>query len=351
MTGVHERCAARSPGASARHDASSDPMKALAYVHAHDLEHFAITEMDQPPPEPRPHDLVVEVRAFSTNPVDYKVRSSRSGTPDAPVILGWDGAGVVTALGSDAKGFSVRDDVYFAGDLARAGTYAEQVAVDARLVARKPTRLDFAEAAALPLTSLTAWEALVDLGAAGNVLVMGGAGGVGSVALQILKATTSAQVIATASRPETVAWCRELGADHVIDHRRSLEPQLAHLGIRELDFVFSTNGTDAMLPQITSLLRPFGHLALIDDPAVLDIAPLKRKSLTVSWELMFTKSLFGRFLESQGAILADVAALVDAGKVRSTQRTVLRGFTAANVRRAHELLEAGTSIGKIVVAR
>jgi NADPH:quinone reductase len=326
-------------------------MKALAYIRAHSLRDFSIEEMDRPPPQPRAHDLVVEVRAFSTNPVDYKVRSSRSGTPDAPVVLGWDGAGVVTALGSDAKGFSVGDDVYFAGDLTRAGTYAEQVAVDARLVARKPARLDFAEAAALPLTSLTAWEALVDHGAAGNVLVIGGAGGVGSIAIQILKAATSAQVIATASRPETIAWCRELGADHVIDHRRSLEPQLADLSIREVDFVFSTNGTDAMLPQITSLLRPFGHLALIDDPAVLDIAPLKRKSLTVSWELMFTKSLFGHRPESQGEILAKVAALVDAGKVRSTQRTILQGFSAANVRRAHELLEATSTIGKIVLAR
>lgn len=205
-------------------------MRALAYVRAHGLKDFAIEEMELPSPQPRPHDLVVEVRAFSTNPVDYKVRSSRSGTADAPVVLGWDGAGLVTTLGSEAKGFSVGDEVYFAGDLARPGPYAEQVAVDARLVARKPTRLDFAEAAALPLTSLTAWEALVDRGAAGSVLVIGGADGVGSIAIQLLKAAMPVHVIATASRPETAAWCRELGADHVIDHRRDLGPQLEELG-------------------------------------------------------------------------------------------------------------------------
>jgi zinc-binding alcohol dehydrogenase family protein len=326
-------------------------MKALAYVQAHRLESFAIHEVDLPPPEPRPNDLVVEVRAFSANPVDYKVRSSRSGTPAAPVVLGWDGAGVVTALGPEAKGFSVGDAVYFAGDMNRAGTYAEQVAVDARLVARKPARLDFPDAAALPLASLTAWEATIDRGATGSVLVIAGAGGVGSIAIQLLKALTSARVIATASRPETVAWCRELGANDVIDHKKSLEPQLEAIGVREVDFVFSTNRTAPLLPEITAILRPFGHLALIDDPDGLEIGPLKRKSLTVSWEFMFTKSLFGHRMESQGEILAKVAALVDGGKVRSTQRTLLGGFSAANVRKAHEILQSGTSIGKIVVAR
>ena len=191
----------------------------------------------------------------------------------------------------------------------------------------------------------------MDRAAAGNVLVIGGAGGVGSVAIQLLKAATPARVIATASRPETVAWCRDMGADDVIDHRRELAPQLADVGAREVDFVFSTNRTDAMLPQIASILRPFGHLALIDDPQVFDIASLKRKSLTVSWELMFTKSLFGHRPESQGEILAKVGALVDAGKVRSTGRTVLHGFSPENVRRAHELLEAGKSVGKIVLVR
>jgi zinc-binding alcohol dehydrogenase family protein len=326
-------------------------MKALAYVHAHALADFAIREVDIPAPAPRPHDLVVDVRAFSANPVDYKVRTSRSGTPESPIVLGWDGAGVVTSVGAEARGFAVGDEVYFAGDLTRAGTYAEQVAVDSRLVARKPATLDFARAAALPLTSLTAWEGLVDRGVSGTVLVIGGAGGVGSTAIQLLKTATSARVVATASRPETIAWCRELGADDVIDHRRVLDEQLAAIGLREVDVVFSTSHTDAQLPQITAVLRPFGHLVLIDDPPTFDIAPLKRKSLTISWELMFTKSLYGHRLESQGEILARVAALVDSGKLRSTLRTHLHGFSAENVRTAHQLLEAGTAIGKIVISR
>lgn len=318
-------------------------MKALAFTKPHAFDAFAITEHELPRPTLRPDDILVDVRAFSANPVDYKVRSSR--TADAPVVLGWDGAGVVVEVGPAARGFAVGDEVYFAGDLTRAGTYAELVAVDARLVATKPRSLSFAEAAALPLTSLTAWEALIDHGARGTVLVVGGAGGVGSMAIQLL-ATTDAKIVATASRPETTAWCKELGAHEVIDHRKPLAAQ-----VRDVDFVFGTTHTAELLPQLVEVLRPFGALALIDDPPALDIVPLKRKALTVHWELMFTKSLYGVELASQGEILAKIAALVDAGRVRSTLRTKLAGFTAENVRHAHALLESGTAIGKIVVER
>lgn len=318
-------------------------MKALAYVTAHPLSAFSIDLVEVPAPSLRPHDVLVEVRAFSVNPVDYKVRSSRTGTADAPVILGWDGAGIVRAVGPEAT-FAVGDEVYFAGDLTRAGTYAEQVAVDSRLIARKPTSLSFAEAAALPLTALTAWEALIARRPRGNVLVVGGAGGVGSIAIQLLKAKTDARVFATASRPETIAWVRELGADVVVDHR-------APLKLDPIDHVFSTTHTQSLLPQLVEVLRPFGSLALIDDPPSLDIVSLKRKSLSVHWELMFTKSLYNVDLASQGEILAEVAALVDAGKLRTTLRTHLEGFTPANVRAAHELQESGTAIGKTVISR
>jgi len=326
-------------------------MKALAYVAAHPLSGFAIRETELPTPALRPHDLLVEVRAFATNPADCKIRGTRSGTPQAPVVLGWDAAGVVVGVGPEAAGFAVGDEVYFAGDLTRAGCYAELVAVDARLVAHKPARLDFAEAAALPLTSLTAWESVIDRGARGTVLVIGGAGGVGSIAIQLLKAVSNARVVATASRPETIAWCKELGADHTIDHRGDLEGQLAAIGIPAVDFVLSTQHTEPLLPQITQVLRPFGELALIDDPRSLDIVPLKRKSLTVHWEFMFTRSMFGHAMASQGEILAKVAALIDARAVRSTMRTRLHGFTAAHVADAHAAHEAGTAIGKIVIAR
>ena len=326
-------------------------MKAFCYDQAHPLDAFALTLRDLPDPVPGALDLLVSVRAFAVNPVDYKIRSTRSGSDGAPVILGWDAAGVVEAVGADVTGFSPGDEVYYAGNLMRAGSYATKQIVDHRRVAHKPASLDFADAAALPLTALTAHEAMLERGIAyddaSTVLIIGGAGGVGSMAIQLMKALTPARIIATASRPETIAWAKGMGADDVIG--RALVDELAALGVRDLHAIFSTTHTDAYLPVIPSLLRAFGHLMVIDDPATLDIKPFKQKALSVHWEFMFAKSLNKYHPQEQGAMLAKLAALVDEGKVRST-RTQTLAATADNLREAHRALEAGEVIGKIVMA-
>lgn len=326
-------------------------MKAFCYDQAHALDQFALTLRDLPDPVPGPLDLLVSVRAFAVNPVDYKIRSTRSASDGAPVILGWDAAGVVEAVGADVTGFAPGDAVYYAGNLMRAGSYATKQIVDHRLVAHKPASLDFADAAALPLTALTAYEAMLERGIhyddVSDVLIIGGAGGVGSMAIQLMKALTPARVIATASRPETIAWAKAMGADDVIG--RALVDELAALGVRDLHAIFSTTHTDAYLPVIPSLLRAFGHLMVIDDPATLDIKPFKQKALSVHWEFMFAKSLNDHHPQEQGAMLAKLAALVEDGKVRST-RTQTLAATADNLREAHRALEAGEVIGKIVMA-
>lgn len=329
-------------------------MKACGYLSAHRLSEFAITEMDVPDPVPRDGDLLVRVHALAVNPVDYKIRQSRSGTAGHPVILGWDAVGEVAAVGTSVTGFRPGDRVYYAGELLRDGCNAEMQLVDHRLAARKPKRLGDVEAAALPLTSLTAWEALLepippsDYDGA-RVLVIGGAGGVGSMAIQLLKARTNAFVIATASRPASSEWCRRMGADLIVNHAKDLREELKRAGIAAVDTVFGTTQSQRYLPMLPEVLRPFGRFVLIDDPGVVDIAPYKRKSITVSWELMFTKSLFGYRPESQGAILSEVAQLADAGRLQSTVGEVLTGLSAENLRRAHTAMEAFTAIGKIVI--
>ncbi|HEY8965310.1 MAG TPA: zinc-binding alcohol dehydrogenase family protein [Candidatus Methylacidiphilales bacterium] len=328
-------------------------MKALAYRAAHELAQFSIAETEVPLPEPGPGDLLVRVKAVSVNPVDTKVRKTRSAEGGHPVILGWDVAGVVEKVGSAVAGFAPGDEVYYAGALTRDGGNAEFQAVDHRLVAPKPKGLSFVEAAAIPLTALTAWEALfeggIEYGPGTKVLIIGGAGGVGSLAIQLLKARTEAAIYATASRPESAAWIREMGVDHVLDHRNDLAGELKKAGAETIDVVFSTTHTDAYLATIPALLRAFGHLVLIDDPKALDILPFKRKALRVHWEFMFAKALWGYRPETQGEILRQVAALVEGGKVKTTVNRVLKGLTAANLREAHGLLEAGEAVGKIVI--
>lgn len=325
-------------------------MKALAYDGAHALEDFAITLRDLPDPEIGPKDLLVAVKAFALNPVDYKIRRTRSGGDAGPVILGWDAAGVVEAIGADVTGFAPGDEVYYAGNLMRAGSYATKQAIDHRIVARKPASLSFADAAALPLTTLTAYEAMLERGivydADSRVLIIGGAGGVGSMAIQLMKALTPATVVATASRGKTIQWTKDMGADHVIG--RSLAEELGKLGLANFEAVFSTTNTDDYLAAIPGLLRPFGHMMVIDDPASLDIKPFKQKALSVHWEFMFAKSVNGHHPEEQGAALAKIAALVDQGKLRTT-RTQTVPATEYNLRVAHASLEAGTVIGKIVM--
>ena len=337
------------------------PMKALAYRNAHALDAFSIAETEVPLPDIGPDDLLVRVRAISVNPVDYKIRSSRSWNEKEgrPVILGWDVAGTVDKVGGAVAGFQPGDEVYYAGALLRDGGNAEYQAVDHRIVALKPKNLGFPEAAALPLTMVTAWEALlerrmIEYTKESKVLVIGGAGGVGSAAIQLLKAKASIPaplVIATASRPETETWCKQMGADLVVNHRNPLTDELKTLGVvpGTLDVVFGTTQSAQYLKTIPDLLRPFGHFCLIDDPGSLDIVGFKRKSISVHWEWMFAKTLFGYRKESQGRILNEVTRLVEAGKVKTTANRVLRGFSASALKEAHTLLEAGTAVGKIVI--
>ncbi len=334
-------------------------MKAVGYHAPHPIDHpQALLDLELPEPTPGPHDLLVRVRAVSVNPVDTKVRKSAAPEAGAAKVLGWDAVGTVEALGSQVQGFAVGDRVYYAGSIDRPGSNAELHAVDARIAARAPATLSDAQAAALPLTSITAYELLFDRlrvarGAASQgqtLLVMGGAGGVGSVLIQLARQLTGLRVVATASRAETRQWCLDLGAHDVIDHRQPLAPQLAALGLPQIDMVASLTHTADYFAQYVECLKPQGQIALIDDMPTLDVVPLKRKSLSLHWELMFTRPLFGTpDLAAQGALLAEVAALADAGRLRSTLTATLGPIDAAHLRRAHALLESGTAIGKVVL--
>ena len=319
----------------------------------------ALLDIELPTPELRPHDVLVEVRAIAVNPADVKVRAAHTPPPGSYRILGWDAAGVVKAVGSGVQHFQVGDEVYYAGVINRPGSYAELQAVDERIVARKPRTLDFAEAAALPLTALTAWETLFDrldvnkpvAGGSRALLLVGGAGGVGSITIQLLKTLTDIQIIATASRPASRDWVRALGADFVVNHHEPLPAQIAALGIGAPAFVFSTSQSDTYLPAIAELIAPQGRIAVIDDPATLDVNPLKSKSLSLHWEFMFTRALWQTAdIAAQGQILREVAALVDAGKIRTTLNEHLDGIHATNLRHAHALLERGDAIGKVVLS-
>jgi zinc-binding alcohol dehydrogenase family protein len=334
-------------------------MKSVGYREPGAIERAdSLLDIELPKPEPTGRDLLVAVRAVSVNPVDTKVRRSAAPDPGAWKVLGWDAAGTVAAVGPEVTGFAVGDPVFYAGSLIRPGTNSEFHLVDERIVGRAPASLAPAEAAALPLTAITAWEALfhrLDIhrpvpGAAEAILIIGGAGGVGSVAIQLVRALTGLAVIATASRPETAGWVREMGAQHVVDHSRPLAAQVAALGLGAPAFVFSTTETHRHLAEIAELIAPQGRFALIDDPDALDVLRFKRKSVSVHWELMFTRSLFGTpDMAAQGALLNEVSRLVDAGRLRSTVTQRLSPINAANLRQAHALLESGRTRGKVVL--
>lgn len=311
-------------------------------------------------PEPGPHDLRVRVEAISVNPVDTKVRAPKPQTEAQPKVLGYDAAGVVDAVGSEVTGFAVGDAVYYAGDITRPGSNAQFQCVDARIVAKKPASLDFAQAAALPLTALTAWELLFERmrfdaetgGKGKSLLVIAGAGGVGSIAIQLAK-RAGFTVIATASREETIAWCRALGADHVVDHRQPLTPQLEALGFRTIDAALNLADTDRYWAELGELLAPLGHVGLIVEPSgLLKIGdPYKAKSIGIHWEMMFARPRFRTAdMGEQGRILAGVAELVDAGTLRGTQRETLSPINAENLREAHRRLESGATIGKLTLS-
>ncbi|MDX7950459.1 zinc-binding alcohol dehydrogenase family protein [Lichenihabitans sp. Uapishka_5] len=318
----------------------------------------SLVDIDLPKPQPGGHDLLVAVKAVSVNPVDTKVRMRAAPEPGQWKVLGWDAAGVVEAVGPEVTGFKPGDAVFYAGALERPGTNAEFHLVDERIVGRKPASLSFAEAAALPLTAITAWEALFDRldvrkpvpGQAGLLLIVGGAGGVGSIAIQLARRLTDLTVVATASRPETRDWALGLGAHHVVDHAQPLDAAVAALGLGAPGFVFSTTATDRHLGALAALIAPQGRFAVIDDPAVLDINPFKRKSASVHWEFMFTRSMFATSdMAEQGILLNAVARLVEAGDLRTTLGEHYGLISAANLRRAHATLESGTARGKIVL--
>jgi NADPH2:quinone reductase len=317
----------------------------------------ALVDLDLPVPAPGPHDLLVRVKAISVNPADTKVRRFSSHAPGTHRIAGYDAAGVVEAVGAAVTLFRPGDAVYYAGDITRPGTNAELHLVDERIVAAKPTTLEWAGAAALPLTAITAWEALFDridvtrpVPGANALLVIGGAGGVGSIAIQLAKVLTDLPIIATASRPATVEWAQRLGADHVIDHRQPLAPQVAALGIGAPGFVLSTTYTEQHLPAIAELIAPQGRLALIDDPKVLDIAAFKHKMVSVHWEFMFGRAMFQTpDMVAQHKLLSEVARLVDQGRIITTQTQALSPINAATLREAHALIESERMRGKIVL--
>lgn len=313
----------------------------------------ALQDVVVPIPELRPRDVLVRVEAVSVNPVDVKRRTGMQPSAD-PTILGFDAAGVVHAVGSDATTLSVGDEVWYAGDVTRQGSNGEFHAVDERIVARKPASLSFAEAAALPLTTITAWETLFErfrmtAETTGDLLVVGAAGGVGSVMIQLAKQRTGVRVIGTASRDDSRSWALEMGADAVVDHHH-LRDQTLEVAPDGVDYLFSPHSA-GNVDVYADVVRPFGHITAIDEPEGLELVVLKPKSIAWHWELMFTRPMFGVDMEAQGRLLADAAAMVDAGALRTTLTTAIAGFDADGLREAHRLVESGRMVGKVVVHR
>lgn len=334
-------------------------MKAVAYYHSLPIQDpLALQDIELPEPIAGPRDLLVEVKAISVNPVDTKVRENVQPDAGTAKVLGWDVAGVVKAVGSDVSLFKVGDKVFYAGSIARAGANSERHVVDERIVGHMPKSLGFAEAAALPLTAITAWELLFDRLAIAqgqtdlqqSLLIVGAAGGVGSILTQLASQLTALKVIGSASRPDTQAWVRELGADVIVDHSQPLSAELKRQGIDAVTHVASLTQTDQHLDQLVEALAPQGKLALIDDPKTLDITKLKRKSLSLHWEFMYTRSLFQtQDMIEQHHLLNRVAELIDAGTLRTTVGEHFGAINASNLRRAHALLESGKAKGKIVL--
>ena len=332
-------------------------MKAVAYTE-HGLpisDPRALQDVTLPIPQPGPRDLRVAVRAISVNPVDTKVRNGVAVTE--PRVLGWDAVGIVDAVGDEVTLFQPGDAVFYAGAIGRPGSNAEYQLVDERIVGHKPASLDDAAAAALPLTAITAWELLFDRlriaeggGEGQTLLVVGAAGGVGSILVQLARQLTRLTVIGTASRPDTQDWVYGLGAHHVIDHSQPLTDGLQRLGIAEVSHVASLTHTDQHYDQIVAVLAPQGQLALIDDPGQLDVMALKRKSLSLHWESMFTRSSFNTpDVQRQHELLERVAALIDAGVLRTTLGEHYGRINAANLRQAHALIESHRARGKLVL--
>jgi len=335
-------------------------MKAVGYTQPQAISHAeSLIDINLPDPVATGRDLLVAVKAVSVNPVDTKVRAGSSpGEGQSHKVLGWDASGIVQAVGPEVTMFKPGDRVWYAGSIARPGTNSELHLVDERIVGHAPTSLDFAQAAALPLTAITAWEMLFDrLGLVPGkqpsdktLLIIGASGGVGSIMTQLASRLTSVTVIGTASRPETQEWVKGFGAHHVIDHSKSIAAELKRIGFANVDYIVSLTHTDAHLADIIEAIAPQGKFGLIDDPAVLDVVPFKRKSVSIHWELMFTRSLFGTHdMLGQHRLLDEVAALVDAGLIRTTLAERAGTINAANLKKAHALIESGKAYGKMVL--
>jgi zinc-binding alcohol dehydrogenase family protein len=334
-------------------------MKAVAYYNALPIsDSAALQDIELPEPVAGPRDLLVEVKAISVNPVDTKIRKNVQPEGGQAKVLGWDVAGIVKAVGSEVSLFQPGDKVFYAGSLTRPGANSELHVVDERIVGHMPQSLSFAHAAALPLTAITAWELLFerlqvaegDVDQAQSLMIVGAAGGVGSILTQLARQLTALQVIGTASRPETAAWVRELGAHDVLDHSKPLSEELKRSGLNHVTHVASLTNTQDHLDQLVEALKPQGKLGLIDDPDALDVRKLKRKSLSLHWEFMYTRSMFETDdMIEQHNLLNRVAELIDAGVLKTTFGEHFGTINAENLRRAHTLLESGKAKGKIVL--
>ncbi|PIF70299.1 zinc-binding alcohol dehydrogenase family protein [Flavobacterium sp. 2] len=322
-------------------------------------EKDSFIEFETSKPVPAAHDLLVKIDAISVNPVDFKVRqsSAKDTVLENPKIIGWDAVGIVEAVGENVTLFKKGDEVYYAGDITKQGSNAEYQIIDERITGRKPKSLSIEEAAVIPLTGLTAWEILFDRirinpekDKGKSILIIGGAGGVGSIAIQLAKKIAGLTVIATASRPETIDWCKKQGADFVVDHK-NLIASVREAGFENVDFILDFVDTNLYWDLMVELIKPQGHIASItgsSDPVALN--KLKSKSVSFSWELMYTRSMFQtEDMIEQHNILNKIADLLDEGVLKTTLNETLIGLTADNLKKAHQLLESGKTIGKIAI--
>ena len=333
-------------------------MKAIAYQLNSSDKTGQFVELEQATPKPDCHDLLVKIEAISVNPVDYKVRQRITDPQGPPRILGWDAAGVVESVGENVSLFKVGDRVFYAGDITRSGSNASHQLVDEHIVGHMPTSLDFPAAAALPLTSITAWEALFnrlkidpDLDREKQILIIGASGGVGSIAIQLAKQVANLNVIATASRPESQQWCKNLGADTVINHHQDIMQQFQQLDLAAPNYILCLNSTDSYFKVMVELIAPQGMIcSIVETTQNHNLDTLKSKSAGFVWEFMFTRSMYKTDdMIKQHELLNCIANLVDSGKIKTTLNTTYGKLSAGNIMAVHNLLEAGSSIGKVVL--